>query len=305
MHAKYFFPRVRCEQIQQHNITWQKFVMDRKRTELNFTSHRILRQLASKYEDKSLGTGTSRDLLKELKREKSRQGASLTLQTGMQNFVNSVHDAIKETWSAPQHSEGSEGDDEECVTPEETFQSLARSLHWYNEHAFVICHRHCSKFNYFYKYPYFNPEFVKTDVIVFCEDGTCVGLRLLIEDASVEGKTEMAIFLSFVPKSGFDCLLNGHCKTGCNKAKPRFLKHGQRERELWPNEVTLFSLRTDKDEVFFDPAAFNRLGTLLSLPMTPYYLTKLLMSLLTVKDCMETLENYFGGPNFDSNKVWI
>jgi hypothetical protein len=29
------------------------------------------------------------------------------------------------------------------------------------------------------------------------------------------------------------------------------------------------------------------------------------MSLLTVKDCMETLENYFGGPNFDSNKVWI
>jgi len=84
------------------------------------------------------------------------------------------------------------------------------------------------------------------------------------------------------------------------------LKHGQRERELWPNEVTLFSLRTDKDEAYFDPQAFNRLGTLLSLPMTPYYLTKMLMSLLTVKDCMETLESYFGGKtNFDPNRVWI
>ena len=221
MHAMNFFPRVRCEQIQEHNITWQKFVMDRKRTELNFTSHRILRQLASKYEVMDLGTGSSRELLKELKREKSRQGASLTLKTGMQNFLNSARDAIKETWVPPAHGEESESDEEEMVSPEETYQSLARTLHWYSEHAFVICHRHCSKFNYFYKYPYFNPEFVKTDLILFCEDGTCVGLRLLIEDASVEGKTEMAIFLSFVPKSGFDCLLNGHCKTGCNVSRFR------------------------------------------------------------------------------------
>lgn len=208
-----FFPRVRCEQIQEHNITWQKFVMDRKRTELSFTSHRILKQLANRYEIMDVGTGTSRTLLKELKREKSRQGATLTLKTGMQNFLNTIREAIKETWAPPASEEG---DDEDLPTPEETYQSLARNLNWLSDHSFVICHRHCSKFNYFYKYPYFNPEFVKTDAILFCEDGTCLGLRLLIEDASVEGKTEMALFLSFVPKTGFNCLLNGRCKTGCN-----------------------------------------------------------------------------------------
>jgi hypothetical protein len=192
-----------CERIPLDG--WKGFLVARKRIEAKFNSRRILQQLADQYS--GLSTRSNSCLIKKLKKEKGRQQASLLLESGVTEFLSFLQ-KIRKQQAASQNVTLSV-DDTQKPCP------IARRLLFLGSNSIVLKHRHCNKHNYFSQYSAVDPEYVNTLCLLIGEDGTCVLVRLIIEDATTENHVDFFVWLSFlcVDLNKFHSYLESKCES--------------------------------------------------------------------------------------------
>lgn len=274
---------------------WKGFLVARKRIEAKFNSRRILQQLANQYW--GLSTRSTPQLIKQLKREKGRQQASLLLESGVQEFIT----FLKDTMTQPTTRQNVPLFVEETSTP----CPIGQRLRFLGSNSIVLKHRHCNKRNYFSQYSAVDPEYVCTLCLLIGEDGVCLLVRLIIEDATTEKDGDFFVFLSYllVDLDKLHCFIEKRPES--KKCRPRFICGGKGTPKLCCGEESLLVI--SKGETNLNIEAFKKFGCLLRLPFTPYFMTKLLCSILTSKEIFDMIDQACGDnvSGWDSHKVFM